>query len=134
MRSVLLSLCIFLTVAGASASNGADYASFIDSLRAERISIKPEGRVDQPFFSAKGRVISVYGEHLQIFQYPDRAKADMEAARVSSDGRTVGTTKPHWLARPHFFKKDKLIVLYVGDDEKVLKALEARLGRQFAGE
>jgi hypothetical protein len=34
---------------------------------------------------------------------------------------------------PHFFKSGRLIVLYVGEESSVLKALEAMLGPQFAG-
>lgn len=132
MIRLLLSACFLFTAAG-TAAQGADYASFVKSLRAEKISIKREGEVDQPFFAVKGKVISLYGDHVQIFEYPSAGKADTEAALVSPDGRTVGLTKPHWLGTPHFYKKEKLIVLYLGDNEKVLKALEARLGRQFAG-
>jgi len=33
----------------------------------------------------------------------------------------------------HLYEKGKLLVLYVGDNEKVLRALEVVLGRQFAG-
>jgi hypothetical protein len=132
MKRLFLSACFLLSAAG-TAAQGADYASFVKSLRAEKIEIKPQGEVDQPFFAVKGKVISLYGDHVQIFEYVSADKADSEAALVSRDGTTVGTAKPHWLGTPHFYKKEKLIVLYLGNNEKVLKALEARLGRQFAG-
>lgn len=131
-KRLLLSACLLLAAAG-TAAQGAGYASFLRSLRAESTSIRQEGEVEQPFFSVKGRLISLYGDHVQVFEYPSSAKADAQAALVSPDGRTVGTAKPHWLGNPHFYKKERLLVLYLGDNEKVLKALEARLGRQFAG-
>jgi hypothetical protein len=134
MRRLLLSICVSSGIAAASAAGGADYASLVESLRAARISVKAGGSVEQPFFSVKGKVISLYGDHVQIFEYRNSARADSDAALVSADGRTVGTTKPHWLGPPHFFKKDRLIVLYLGDDAKILQALESRLGRQFAGD
>jgi len=110
-----------------------DYASFIDNLRAAGVSVEPGGEVDQPFFSVNGRMIKVSGEDVQVFQYPNAMVRDAQAALVSPDGSTVGTTKLHWVGPPHFYKKGKLLVLYVGDNGKVLKALEAVLGRQFAG-
>ncbi|HXG49808.1 MAG TPA: hypothetical protein VNN77_00180 [candidate division Zixibacteria bacterium] len=79
-------------------------------------------------------MIDLYGEHVQVFEYPDARRANAEAALVSPDGRTVGTTKPHWLGPPHFFKKGRLIVLYVGDNDKVVETLSRALGRPFAGE
>jgi len=90
--------------------------------------------VEQPFFSVKGKMIEVQGEGVQVFQYLSAAEADRQAALVSPSGSTIGTTKVHWIGPPHFYKKGKLLVLYVGDDDKLLKALEAALGRQFAGQ
>lgn len=110
-----------------------DYASLIDNLRAAGISVEPEGEVDQPFFSVEGMMIKVRGEDVQVFQYSSAAAADAQAALVSLDGSAVGTTKLHWIGPPHFYKQGKLLVLYVGDNDEVLKALEATLGRQFAG-
>jgi hypothetical protein len=110
-----------------------DYGSLIDALRAAGVDVKPVGDVDQPFFSIKGRMIKVHGEDVQVFQYADAAAADAEAAPISHDGTAVGTRKIHWIGSPHFYKKEKLLVLYVGDNDKVLKTLAAVLGRQFAG-
>lgn len=132
MRRFLLSACFLLAAAG-TAAQGIGYAGFVRSLRAEDATLRPQGEVEQPFFSVKGKVIALYGDHVQIFEYPGSAEADAQAALVSPDGMTVGTAKPHWLGTPHFYRKGRLLVLYLGGNEKVLKALEARLGRQFAG-
>lgn len=78
-------------------------------------------------------MIKIGDQDVQVFQYVDAAQVEAQAARVSPDGDTVGTSKIRWIGSPHFFKQDKLLILYLGEDEKVLKALEAVLGRQFAG-
>lgn len=78
-------------------------------------------------------MVKVRGEDVQVFQYSNIAAATAQADLVSPDGGTVGTTKLHWVGLPHFYKQGKLLVLYVGDNGNVLKALEAVLGRQFAG-
>ena len=103
------------------------------NLRAAGVSVEPEGEVDQTFFSVTGMMIKVRGEDVQVFEYSDATAADAQAALVSPSGSAVGTTKIHWLGSPHFFKKGRLIVLYVGDNENVLNALGAVLGRLFAG-
>lgn len=112
---------------------GKDYSSLIANLRAAGARVEAGEQVVQPFFSVKGRVIRVNGEDAQVFQYRNAAQSDAQAALISSDGMTIGSAKVHWLGPPHFFKKDRLIVLYVGQNDQVLRALAATLGRQFAG-
>ncbi len=110
-----------------------DYVSLIDNLRAAGATVEPAGEVSQPFFSVEGWIINVNGEEVQVFEYADAGSADAEAALVSPDGGSVGTTMMQWVATPHFYKAGKLIVLYVGDSDSVADALEAALGSQFAG-
>jgi hypothetical protein len=105
----------------------------VASLRTAGASVKPGDEVEQPFFSVGGKMIEVYGEDVQVFQFADTAAADAQAAWISPSGSTVGTTKVQWIGPPHFYKAGKILVLYVGDDVKVLQALAAALGPQFAG-
>lgn len=152
MRLNLLSIGLLCTVAVGSATGGEksstsnqaqqkqlkstpviDYSSFISSLRALGAGAQPTGEVEQPFFSITGNMIKIHGEDVQLFQFANAATTDAEAAPISRDGMGVSTSKIHWIGSPHFYKKEKLLVLYVGDNHKVLKTLEALLGQQFAG-
>ena len=110
-----------------------DLASLLDSLRAAGAGGNVIGEVDQPFLTVKGTMIKVRGEDVQVYQYANAGTADAEAAKISRDGTTVGKSKIHWIGTPHFYKKEKLLVLYLGDNDAVLKTLETHLGRQFAG-
>ena len=110
-----------------------DYNRLIDSLRIAGLSVSPAEDVNQPFFSVPGRIIKVSGEDVQVFQYAHAGAAAEQAALVSADGNAVGTNMLRWAGAPHFFKKGSLLVLYVGNDEKVISALAVVLGRQFAG-
>ena len=112
-----------------------DYLSLAASLRAAGASVKPGAKVvDQPFFPVSGRLIEVHGEEVQVFQFADAAEGRAQAARISPTASTIGTTKVHWIDAPHFYRKDRLLVLYVGGSEQVRKALETILGPQFAGQ
>ena len=79
-------------------------------------------------------MIKVYGEDVQVFEYSGPTVMEAEAAKISRDGNTVGTSKIHWIGSPHFFRRGKLLVLYMGDSENVLKTLQTTLGPQFAGQ
>ena len=111
-----------------------EYARLIGKLRAQGALVKSTNeRVRQPFFLVSGRIIKVNNENIQVFEYSNPATTDSQAKRVSPDGKTIGNSKPSWMSTPHFFKSQKLIVIYVGDDQTVLRILQAELGNQFAG-
>ena len=79
-------------------------------------------------------MITVNGNDVQVYEYPDEAAADADAQLVSPDGSTVGTTMISFVAPPHYYKAGKLIVLYVGQDRDTLDLLKDLLGSQFAGQ
>ena len=117
-------------------SNGGtvtDYVSLVDNLRAAGAIVEPAGEISQPFFSVTGNAIMVDGENVQVFKYADAASAEAEAALVSADGSSIGNTMVGWVATPHFYRVEKLIVIYVGDNAETLNMLESVLGAQFAG-
>lgn len=78
-------------------------------------------------------MIKVNSEDVQVFEYSDENAANQEAASISPDGSTVGTTMVSWVGPPHFFRARKIIVLYIGEDQAVINLLEGSLGKQFAG-
>ena len=108
--------------------------TLMSKLRATGASVAIVGEVDQPFLSVTGTMFKVQGEDVQVFEYSSATELEAQAKLISRDGTTVGTTKIHWIGSPHFFKQERVLVLYVGDDRNVLKSLEAVLGRQFAGQ
>ncbi len=110
-----------------------DLESLIRSLRANGAAVRRAGRISQPFFSVRGRVITVGGERVHVFQYARAEDAERDAGRVSQTGASVGTSMMSWMAPPHFYKAGRLIVLYVGSDTSTTRALERALGPQFAG-
>jgi hypothetical protein len=111
-----------------------EYSRLIGKLRAQGASARSTAeKVRQPFFSVPGRIMKVNKEAIQVFEYSNPVSAEVEAKRVSPDGKTIGNSKPSWMSTPHFFKSQKLIVIYVGDDQTILRILQAELGNQFAG-
>jgi hypothetical protein len=110
-----------------------DTTVLVESLRAGGLIVDRRGTVSQPFFSASGSIVTVNGEDVQAFEYRDIARAEAEARTVSPDGSTIGTTAVSWIGPPHFHRRDRVIVLYVGDAATVRAALTNVMGPQFAG-
>lgn len=136
VKSLLLATAVLLYACdrGPTAPRGGlDYDGLAAALRAKGARVETGGPVEQPFFSVRGRFLRVNGEDVQVFVYADEAAAGKDAALVSADGSTIGTAKPFWAGPPHFYRRDRVIVLYVGDAAPVRAALESVLGPQFAG-
>ena len=114
------------------ADNKDGLAAFIDGLQLADQSVEIAGAVEQPFFSVPGQIIVVNGEDVQVFEYPDSTDAEVEAAQISPDASSVGTSMASWVGTPHFYTQDYLIVLYVGENDSVKSALVDVLGEPIA--
>lgn len=110
-----------------------DYDSLLDNLRSQNAIVNPGGTVTQPFFSVDGKVVSINGEDVQIFEFADATSAKTEASKIAKDGSSIGTSMVSWIGAPHFFLKERLIVLYIGSNTGVFQPLTTALGPQVAG-
>jgi len=89
-----------------------------------------------PCLFANGQVIFVNTGVVNVFEYPTVADAESDAAKVSPDGSGVIGDRCAalitWVGPPHFYKSDRLIVVYAGSADAVLQPLEKVLGKPFA--
>ncbi len=122
-----------------------DHVSFVDHLRGKGYQVEPVADVRQPFLSAVGTVLRVSGGELQrpielqSYNYDDTElgedglkAAEEDASKIGPDGQPR-TTSVLWKGEPHFFRKERVLVLYLGEDKVVLDLLTDLLGPQFAG-
>ena len=72
-------------------------------------------------------------ETIQMYEYADAKAMATDTSKVSPDGGSVGTSMMSWVGPPHFFKKGRILVLYVGNDQKTVDVLASAMGPQFAG-
>lgn len=130
---VLLLLAASCAPATSPAGDANNTAALVERLRAHGLRVEQVDEIQQPFFTPRAQVFRVEGDDLQLFEYAGEQAATDEAARVSRDGGTVGTTSMSWLAPPHFFRSGRVIAIYLGTNQSVLQALTSELGPQFAG-
>ena len=149
MKRCLLSLALLLFVAalltGCDLHSNSDVftendddpvGDLIMDLRSTGADVERSGNVSQPFFSVEGHLLTVNSETVQVFAYATVDEANAEAAGISPDGssfhREGSATIVTWIGPPHFYRRDALLVLYVGVSSEVVEALEEVLGSQFA--
>ena len=111
-----------------------DYNTLIDALQTAGMTVESGEPVSQPFFTVPGQILKVNGQDVQVFVYDTAEAMEAEAAKVSADGSSIGTNMASWMDAPHFYKLGRMLVLYVGQDQKIMDILSNVLGSQFAGQ
>lgn len=109
--------------------------ALVPSLEQQGATVARAGSVPQsshPYFLVAGERLAVNGADVTVFAYPTVDRAAVDAAKVSPTGSPIGHTQISWMDTPHFYRRDRLIVLYVGHSSDLLKMLEAVFGPAFA--
>ena len=77
--------------------------------------------------------ILVGGDRLHAFEYA--AADDVEAAlrATSADGTQFAGAQMFWLSDPHIYRRDRMMVLYVGKSPAMMELLTRFVGPQVAG-
>ena len=104
---------------------------FVQKLRQEGLSVTVGGQIspqDNRFFSVPAQQIRVNDAQVNAFVYPSAQSASAEAALISEDGQPSPTARISWVSTPRFYRKDALIVLYVGCGPEIVQALAATVG------
>lgn len=140
IRAAIVLLAVAVSGCGSASPAGpTDLTSttLTQELRSQGLTVAEAGRqapASFPFFSAPALRLIVNGNNsVHVFEYPTRALATTEASKVAPAGTPIGSTQITWVSPPRFYSRDTLIVLYVGSDAAVIRALEALLGPPFAG-
>ena len=122
-----------------SVESPADYAAFLAALAAEAVHVETEEELQQEFFTAEQitRLVLTGGPlagpaELQVYEYTDAEARAADAAQITPDGNLT-TVMITWIAPPHFFCGERIIVLYLGDDPAAIELFTDLLGPQFAG-
>ena len=119
-----------------------DYARFLDLLEANGFSFEETGGEGSGLLSVVPKAVSLGGEFLVIYEYDSKMAMELESSFVSRSGSLIElppnedgygvATNVTWASYPHWFKKDLIIVLYVGEDRQIIEFLAENL-TFFAG-
>jgi len=136
--AAMISGLSMLAFAGCSGSADVDTAGLVKHLQGKGYTVEIVGDVEQPFLNVKGKVLharllNVAGaEEMQSYDYPDEEAAKSDARQIAPDGSVRGS-KMTWIAPPRFFQRGRLLVIYLGSNPDMLRALMDVLGPPFAG-
>ena len=133
VAATLLTACHSSPVAP---DRGLTAGALAGQLQQQGLSVSNGGTMSRdvfPFFAVPATRLIVNGNDVQVFEFGSTSLAESEAAKVAPSGSPIGTSQISWIAPPRFYRKDRLIVLYVGSQTDIIQALMAVLGAPFVG-
>lgn len=107
------------------------FSGFVDSLKAAGAQVEMGDEIDQSFFDVEGKIVRVNGADVQVFEFANEADRAAASGQISADGTEIGTSIIRWIAPPHFWAHENLIVLYLGEDAAMIELLNGVLGQQI---
>jgi hypothetical protein len=128
LPSVLLAVSCSSPVAPTSSTT---LNQFVQALRQQGLSVSLAGEISPEvnrFFSVPARQVRVNAAQVNAFVYENAQAAAAEAALISQDGQPSLTTRVTWVSTPRFYRREALIVLYVGCSGEIVQALQATVG------
>lgn len=138
-RSLVLP-CLVLAISCADRNpvgptSSATFDQFVQALRQQGLTVSVAGQISpnaNGFFSVPAQQVRVNDAQVNAFVYASAQDAATEAGSISPDGQPSPTTRVTWVSTPRFYRKDALIVLYVGCAAEIVRALQATVGAPIA--
>jgi len=147
MKKIIVCFALFIIVLSLSACSddftGTEgmmgYAALIELLEQNGFTIEPvEQETEADFLSAIPRRFYIDGELITIYEYSSNQAMETEAGFVSADGFSINNENSgvsvaiSWVSNPYWFKRDLIIVNYVGTNGRIIDFLMEALDF-FAG-
>jgi len=136
--SILLFIILAISLLGCSnQTEEKTYLDFINKLNELNFKIKAED-VEEDILQGQRKWLTLNEEeHISVYLYENNEKMEEDASYIDSGGASydngINSVKISWVSLPHFYKKENMIVLYVGQNADITNALEQIVGEQFAG-
>ena len=140
LLAVLISMT-FMTAILAGCSSGVrqvynvnSYDDLVEAFRAKEYNVKEIdleelGHREVKFFSESPSYFHLGDNEnwITVYEFEDAETAITEAETIK-DGYSIGNKQISWVAQPYFFQKNRLIVILVSDNDKLLADFTDVLG------
>ncbi|MEI8062028.1 MAG: hypothetical protein WCG97_01900 [bacterium] len=101
--------------------------AFVEEVKTVNLSPVITGKVNRAPLTASGRSISMAGDNFQVFEYSDSNTAKKEAGLLAQKYATSSHAS-EWLNDVHIYQRDKLVIYYLGSNQKIINSLSQGVG------
>ena len=112
-----------------------DYKKIVSRLQDWGLKLAEIGELRVPCYSVDPKTLLVGSGTLQVYEYPDLPSATVAIGRIlpvyfAAQVAATGLTEE--ASSLHFYRGDRLLVIYRGTDARVVEVLDGALGPAFA--
>ncbi len=109
--------------APAPAQTSVGYVEFIARLTEAGEPFSDHGLFFQPILNMAAHVVQLGDAQVQVFEYDSVTAREAASSGISANGHEINGQTVTWTDEPHFWAGGRLLVLYLGQDERVLDLL-----------
>ena len=136
---VLSSLIITMFVGCTKKDSQSTLEQFTNEMKAKNYDFEIQDVENSDgFLSNTKKRMTIGKESLNIYIYKSNEKMEDDAKNINMNGFGYSNGNKSmvidWISYPHFYKKGNIIVLYVGENEKIISDLTDIMGEQFIGD
>jgi|LSQX01.3.fsa_nt_gb uncharacterized lipoprotein NlpE involved in copper resistance len=138
--AILCVIILLLTLIGCNRSAQISYDAYeklVRNLENKGFTIETED-VEESILLGERKWLTLNGsDNISVYLYENSDRMEKDASYLSNDGFSYNNGKEsidiEWVSYPHFFKSENMIILYVGENSKIVEALEELVDPQFVG-
>ena len=138
--AILCVIILLLTLIGCNRSAQISYDAYeklVRNLENKGFTIETED-VEESILLGERKWLTLNGsDNISVYLYENSDRMEKDASYLSNDGFSYDNGKEsidiEWVSYPHFFKSENMIILYVGENSKIVEALEELVDPQFVG-
>ena len=97
--------------------------SFVEQLQDENHDAVSVRHISRRQFTVKGELVTLHGDNIQIFEYPNHDSAMNDVLSLLHKYSTSAQPR-FWKDRLHLYVKDNLVIFYIGNTKYVLDTLD----------
>ncbi|HEX7101701.1 MAG TPA: hypothetical protein VF201_03550 [Nitrolancea sp.] len=101
-------------------SGSSDIAGLVARLRLTGLTVNVDGDAHDARLSVPGQALQVDRERVDVYAYDDAWSADADAAKLTDQNADDLTD---WIAAPHLFREDRLLIIHTGGSQELNELL-----------
>ena len=133
IAGIVVILAIASIVLNKASPTPGKYKEITDSLKTANLTLSEGAEISQPFIPAAGKIYTISGEDVQLYEFESDKDARDFSLTVLPDATQIGNSNILWVGDPHLFMSGNVMAIYVGSSQPILSALASAMGTQFAG-